>query len=547
MRFFFTSVLAVALLAARPAVVAEPIFGIDEVATAGATTAPVGALHLAEWPGTAPWPGATALLGALPEPGTSAFRPSSVALARLASRVDGVLDEARWRRSTFGVLVVDGETGDTVYARGADEAMAPASNLKVLTTAAALHYLGPDFRWSTWVTTEAPVVDGVVQGDLVLYGTGDPGLSPSSRGQAGALDRLADSLAARGIRRVEGRVLGDASYFSGVTRRDEWDPRDLNDWFAAASSALGYNENMVQLRVEATAPGLPPVVHFDPPVSGVEIDNRARTVSGRPSSRLHVLRDDPSEPIRIEGEIAASARDVYRSMTVRDPDEFAAHAFTGALESAGITVTGRPGTVGDPDESALSASRIFTGATHRVLAGHRSEPLTEALARVNQESHNLYADLVLKTLGRVVLGDGSFEGGAQVVRMYLRDAVGVDPASLAMFDGSGLAAANRTTPGVLVATLRHAFASPLGSIYFETLPEAGTSRMRRMARTPAALNLRAKTGTIEGVSALSGMVRSADGRPLIFSIIGNDLPSSWGAKRLEDDIGATLAAWSAAP
>lgn len=501
---------------------------------------------MGDWPGTVPWPGASSLLPRTIVSGSTTSAPSRGALAQLAARLNGVLDESRWSRSTFGVLVVDGETGDTVFARGDDQPLAPASNMKVLTTAAALHYLGPDFRWSTWVTTEAPIVDGVVQGDLVLYGTGDPSLAPSARGEAGALDRLADSLAARGIREVRGRVLGDASYFGGDPRRGEWDPRDLNDWFAAASTALGYNENVVQLRVEATVAGQPPVIHFDPPVSGVEIDNQARTVAGRPSSRLHVLRDHPDEPIQIVGEIAASARDVYRTMTVQDPNGFAAHAFTGALERAGIRVAGEPGIVLDPSQSSLSASRIFTADSHRVLATHRSEPLTRALERVNQESHNLYADLVLKTLGRAVVGDGSFEGGARAVRLYLRDEVGIDPAELVMLDGSGLAADNRTTPGVLVSTLRHALASPLGSIYFETLPEAGTSHMRRMTRTAAARNLRAKTGTIEGVSALSGIVRSADDRPLLFSIVGNDLPSSWGAKRLEDEIGAALASWSGA-
>lgn len=540
MRFSFAPLLAFALLAARPAVVAEPGFAPSLGLTAG-NVADAAVIAEPLWPGEETWSGAAPILRAT----ANRSVPDDAALARIGIEIESVLSEPRWSRSTFAVLVIDGETGDTIVAHNDDRSMAPASNLKVLTTAAALHYLGPDYRWTTWVTTESPIVDGVVQGDVVLYGTGDPSIDPGARGDAGALERLADSLAARGIRRIEGRVLGDASYFSGVTRREEWDPLDLNDWFAAASTALGYNENVVQLRVEATVPGMPPVVHFDPPVTGVEIDVRAVTVSGRPTSRLHVIRDDPTEPIRVEGEIAASARDVYRTMTVSAPDVFAANAFAGALRGAGIAVAGEPGIVTDRSESRLSTSQVFFGGSHRVLARHRSAPLTEALATVNQQSHNLYADLVLKTLGRVVEGDGSFEGGARVVSRFLREEVGFENEDAVILDGSGLAADNRTSARALVGTLRHILASPVGSLFFETLPEAGTARMRRMTRTPAARNLRAKTGTIEGVSALSGIVHSADGRPLIFSIIGNDLPSAWGAKRLEDEIGAALAAWRA--
>jgi D-alanyl-D-alanine carboxypeptidase/D-alanyl-D-alanine-endopeptidase (penicillin-binding protein 4) len=163
---------------------------------------------------------------------------------------------------------------------------------------------------------------------------------------------------------------------------------------------------------------------------------------------------------------------------------------------------------------------------------------------VNLESHNLYADLVLKTLGRVIEGEGSFAAGARVIERFAVEEVGVAEGSLRILDGSGLAAENLVTPSALVAVLRHVLSSPYGVQFLETLPEAGTRQLRRMTRTAAARNLRAKTGTIEGVSALSGLVRSADGRPIVFSIIGNDLSSAWGAKRLEDELGEVFASWS---
>lgn len=477
-------------------------------------------------------------LGAARAPATRAR------LSDLAARIEGVADDPRWRRARLGILAVDGESGDTLYALDAGATMVPASNLKILTTAAALHLLGPDYRWMTWVTTEAPITEGVIQGDLLLYGTGDPMLDPGTARTPGAFDDLAAELVARGIRRVEGRVVGDGSYFSGPERLDQWDPRDLNDWFTAASPALSYNENVVQLRVEASAAGGAPTVHSDPPHGGVAVDNQALTVPARPNGQIHMLRDDPETPIRIVGEIARGGRDVYRTMTVQDPALFAAHGFQAALERAGIVVTAPATSIRDRADSPLSSARVFTSGSHRVLARHRSPPLIDALAVVNLESHNLYADLVLKTLGRVIEGEGSFAAGARVVERFVVDEVGVPEGSLHILDGSGLAAENLVTPSALVAVLRHVLASPYGEPFLETLPEAGTSQLRRMTRTAAARNLRAKTGTIQGVSALSGLVLSADGRPIVFSIIGNDLSSAWGAKRLEDEIGEVFASWS---
>jgi D-alanyl-D-alanine carboxypeptidase/D-alanyl-D-alanine-endopeptidase (penicillin-binding protein 4) len=535
-------VLIAMLLAARPV-------NVDESPAQEAPEAPSGAAAQAAGPAA---PVSTSTFHPGDGPGLDAGRvllprraapPLASARAALQTRIDGILGSSRWRRSRFGVLVVDGETGDTLYAREPHVPLAPASNLKVLTTAAALHLLGPEFRWMTWVTTDAPVVNGVVQGDVILYGTGDPFLRPSRR-ETGALDALAAALRERGIHRVEGRVLGDATYFSGPDRLDAWDPRDLNDWFAAASPALSYNGNVVQLRVEASTAGARPEVHSDPAHGGVLVDNQALTTAGRPSGRLHMLRDAPTDPIRVVGEIQRGGRDVYRSMTVQDPVLFTAHGFDRALADAGIDVAGAPGTIRDSGRSPLAGERVFTAGDHRVLASHRSPPLLEALSIVNLESHNLFADLVLRTLGRVEAGEGSYAAGAAVVERFMVDEVGVAADEVDLIDGSGLAADNRASPGALVAVLRHALSSGYGDALLQTLPEAGTRQLRRMARTAAARNLRAKTGTIEGVSALSGLVRTADDRPAVFSIIGNDLPSAWGAKRLEDEIGAAVAGWS---
>jgi D-alanyl-D-alanine carboxypeptidase/D-alanyl-D-alanine-endopeptidase (penicillin-binding protein 4) len=179
-----------------------------------------------------------------------------------------------------------------------------------------------------------------------------------------------------------------------------------------------------------------------------------------------------------------------------------------------------------------------------VVARHRSRPLREYVALVNKESHNLTAEALLKTMGRVVEGEGSFAGGARVLERFLHDELGVTPQTAVVVDGSGLAASNRLTPGVLVALLGHMAGGDLWDPYWESLPEAGNRReLSRMYRTAAAGNLRAKTGTVTGVSALSGVVRSTTGERIAFSIIGNHVPSTWSAKRIEDRLGVRLASF----
>jgi D-alanyl-D-alanine carboxypeptidase/D-alanyl-D-alanine-endopeptidase (penicillin-binding protein 4) len=343
--------------------------------------------------------------------------------------------------------------------------------------------------------------------------------------------------------------VGDGSFFDGPLLSPEWDPADLNDTFAAPVGALSFNENIVTLRIEAAGiGGGPPTVHSTPDDPDLPIENLATTAPGR----LFLQRDHPWEPIRIIGSTPRGAPDVWRQIPVRDPSRFAARALLDALEDAGIEVSGTARSSDDPGASSLTSGQIWAPAvrsgTPRVVARHRSRPLREYVALVNKESHNLTAEALLKTMGRVVEGEGSFDGGSRVLDRFLHDELGVAPRAAVVMDGSGLAASNRLTPGVLVALLGHMAAGDLWDPYWESLPEAGNRReLSRMYRTAAAGNLRAKTGTVTGVSALSGVVRSTTGERIAFSIIGNHVPSTWSAKRIEDRLGVRLASFDRPP
>jgi D-alanyl-D-alanine carboxypeptidase/D-alanyl-D-alanine-endopeptidase (penicillin-binding protein 4) len=509
-------------------------------------------------PATIPSPAAAGIQASTAPSATAAEAPPGPATAPIASapvapsiealreRVDGILARGRYSRASWGLLAVSLDRGDTLLIRNVDTPLVPASNLKVLTSAAALHYLGPDYRFTTWVLTRGEVVDSVLEGDLVLYGTGDPGTADRFHENAEDPYReLARQLLERGIRQVRGRVMGDGTLFRGPLRGEGWNPRDVNEWFSAASGALSFNENVASVRIRPGAVGEPPVIETIPEQTGLLFTNEGRTVAGRGRRPVWLLRDELEDPIRLVGEMSVSARDIWRQMTVADPALMAAHVFRQVLIEEGIGVEGPPGTIADPEASPLTSYRFARSASAPlVLAQVESPPLSDYLRAVNQRSHNLYADLFLKTLGKLVADDGSFPGGSRVLSEFLTGVVGVPPEQINIVDGSGLSILNRASAGTMVSTIRFLDAGPNWDPFWESLPVAGSRQLfRRMSRTAAAGNLRAKTGTMNRVSSLSGVVRSADGERIVFSIIGNDLPSETGAKRLENDVGRALAEW----
>lgn len=453
-------------------------------------------------------------------------------------------------KATWGVMVTSLDSGDTLFAIDPDQPLAPASNLKLLTTTAALRILGPDYRFRTYLLTDGTVENGVLDGDLILYGTGDPGISDRFyRSRDEVFQRLIDQLEDLGIHSVTGDLVGDASFFAGPLRPEGWDPRDLNDHFTGAVSALSFNENLVSFRVVPDKPGEPPRVQTVPDHAGLDVVNEAETVGQRARPRLAILRDHPLDPVRIEGRILSSSRDVWRQMTVPVPAHFAASVFLSTLEERGITVAGGIRVVDKPARSVTSRltapAKGVRGA--RVLARHVSEPLSTYLEVINKESNNLFAEVVFRTLGRVREGVGTPQASARAVRAALLD-LGVDMSHVVQLDGSGLSSGNRVSASTFVDILGHMAGSPQWNVFWATLPEAGHRReLSRMYSTPAAGNLRAKTGTIEGVSALSGVVKSEDGERLVFSILVNGTPSTSRAKGVENRVGALLASYHRVP
>jgi serine-type D-Ala-D-Ala carboxypeptidase/endopeptidase (penicillin-binding protein 4) len=484
-------------------------------------------------------------------PATGAAAPAGVAGDAWSRQLQADLSEAirraRWPDALWSVMVVSLERGDTLFAHDAHQRLAPASNMKLFTTAAGLYYLGPDYRYNTFLMATGPITDGVLEGDLVVYGTGDPTFSARFGSALSVWQAFADTLQALGIREIRGDVVGDGSYFEGPGAAEGWQTSYMNAAYAANAGALSYTENVATLQVSpGEQAGWRPQIRLVPGGEGVAVVNQATTTAGGRTT-IHAARMAYDGPIVVRGQIARGSAPVQRAVPVSDPARYAAAVFREMIQRRDIVVTGGVRSAQTAEESPVTGRTVFAPALDsqspvRVLAVHTSPPIIRILDIINRRSHNMMAEQVLRTVGRVAVGAGTVEGGRQAVEHMMREAGHPAPNEIEVYDGSGLSVLNRTSAHGLVSLLATMAESAMWDAYWETLPEAGSPQgLRRMYQTAAQGNLRAKTGTINRVSSLAGVVTAANGERLAFAIISNNVPSTAVAKGIENVIGARLA------
>lgn len=468
--------------------------------------------------------------------------PPSASVADLRRDIADILHAPGWD-AKFGVVVVSLDRGDTLFALNPDLPLAPASNLKLYSTAAALYYLGPRYRFPTLLLADGPIQNGVLQGDLVLYGMGDPTLSGRMLGSAEApLRAMVDSLRALGVSEIAGDVVGDGSYFDDEWTAPGWTDSDLEAWYGVPIGALDWAENMVTLRILPGEVGGPARITSRPETRGLAVENRVTTVRNG-ATRVRITR--ARDRLVAEGQVRRGGS-YTRTLPVVDPANYAAAGLRAVLEEQGVRVRGRVRTVQDPSRSSFPVPTGFRAAwPPRVVAEHLSPTLADIVSVTNHVSHNFFADALLKTAGRTAVGEGSFAAGARAVRALVARHSPADSIPLHQVDGSGLSHLDRVTARTTVGLLDFMQGGDAAADYSASLPVAGDDYgLHRMYRTAAAGNLRAKTGTIHGVSSLSGYVTTADGERVAFSIIANGVPSTAREKRSEDAIGERLARFS---
>ena len=419
----------------------------------------------------------------------------------------------------WGVLVKSLSTGETLYSLNPGTFLMPASNMKVVTMAAAAERLGWDFTFTTKVVATGPVEGGVLKGDLVVVGSGDPSLGGRPTEGPAVVGRWADQIRARGITRVEGRVIGLDNVFDDEGLGQGWSWDYLAYGYATPVSGLDFNENVVKLSfAPGAAAGDPVAVTALPDGSGLTIEAAVRTAAPDGTADVNVARPPGSLKLGVSGSVPAGKTDVTQTVSVENPTAFMAGAFRLALLGRGIDVTGD---AIDADE--LPAPPDVADA--ETLVTYTSPPLSEVGKVLLKVSQNLYADTLLKALGRPADGGpATAREGRRVLREVLQG-WGIAPERYLQADGSGLSRYNYLTADVLVAILTRMYSDDRHYVPFITaLPVAGVDGTiaGRMKDTRAQGNARAKTGSIANARALSGYVTSADGEPLVFSMIVNN-------------------------
>ncbi len=457
------------------------------------------------------------------------FTPHPVlAQGGLANRLDRLLDAPPFNRATWGVFVAD-EQGRTLYARNPDRLFVPASNTKLVVAAVAAALLPPEHRIVTSVYGTGPLEEGVLEGDLVVYGRGDPtfsercyGADTLSAGMCDSLwtrmDALADSIVARGVRHVAGGIVGDGSYFAGRLVHPGWEVYDLNWWYAAPVSALGYNDNSVNITWgPGRAVGAPPRVQFEPDLDNFRFENRARTGAAGGRRTIDFFREPGTMSIWAEGVVPLGHRERTEYFALPDPNLYFAQALRAALDRRGVSVAG-------PTGSTTDSLRYRTCRNAPALVDFASRPLADRIYPILNSSQNWFAEMLLKRLGKEWDGDGSWGAGIEVERRFLIDSVGIDSTAFALSDASGLSTGNLVSPRALVQLLDYMRTHPRNAAFLAALPRAGEpgSLRDRFGGTPLAGRVVAKTGSISRVNSLSGYIERPDGRALTFAVVANN-------------------------
>lgn len=451
----------------------------------------------------------------------------------LEEKIDRILDNPEVQQAHWGIHVVDGQTGRVLYARNAMRLFQPASNLKLFTTALALEVLGADHRYTTTIRASGAIdANGVLRGDLRLVGDGDPTLSgrvypyqkDAPRGNpVAALDELVTQLAAKGLKRITGDVVGDDRKYAWEPSPDGWTQDDAIWEYGAPVSALTLNDNSYSLVIQpGSAAGLPARLSLAPWPVDLVVDNRLQTVAGRNQAKVRIDRFPGARQLRVSGTIGVRDNATRELLAVDDPALFAAGALYEALTRQGIAVDGVP--VAEHRSAGVTMGE--EGGAE--LARRVGPPLGEVLQVVNKVSQNLHTELLLREVAHHRHHAATREGALEELRGYL-GLLGAGGDQAHVEDASGLSRRDLVMPATLTAVLARMNAFRERELWVSFLPTGGAdgSLAKRYEKIQGARAIHAKTGSLANVTSLSGYADCACGRR-IFSIVVNHyaIPSS---------------------
>lgn len=425
--------------------------------------------------------------------------------------------------------VVELGTGEEIYSYNADQPRVIASNTKLLTTAAAFDALGPAFFFETNVLWRGGRTDGALQGDVAVLGGGDPNISGRHYGgdPLVVFRQWAREFKRLGVHRIEGDLFLVTGQFEPPLVHPDWPQDQLHRWYEAPVAALSFSDNCVLVRVwPGRAAGDPARVELIPDLGVLRVENTARTIDSSRRHKVVVDRRNGSDLLLVSGSVYRRAAPVESWITVPDPVSYFGAALKTAFEEEGVELLG-----------GLRPTMRLPSGQWRWVTGYRSDLMTTAEV-INKRSQNFFAESLLKAMGARLCGAGSWQAGRQVVTEFLAR-VGIPEEAYRLADGSGMSRNNRFTARQLTEVLRYMFDHPNGKEFLLTLPYSGEDGLRwedRLAEDPYRGNIFAKTGSLLGVSTLSGYAKGGSGKVYAFSVLCNRTTGNWGAMKAQDRI-----------
>lgn len=467
---------------------------------------------------------ATALAGA-----------GGIAHADLAGRIDKALAQAPAHKMKIGIHVTLLPEGTVLYANDENEPMIPASNMKVVTTASALFHLTPQFTFHTIFWADGQVLkNGWLNGDLVIQGDGDPNLSGRFYdGDVSCLPRTwAGMLRKRGITRVTGDVVADDTIFDRQYVCPTWPADQLQRWYAAPVGGLSFNDNCVNIILRPGANGKPVRITLEPDTDYCTISNKLITTPNRATAQdlgFSVSRKPGTNNVIVRGAYYSGNASDLVCVTVDNPSMYFGTVLAEEMKRAGITIGGEV-------RLAKKGVERVTTKDPRALIIHSSD-LRTTLAVTNKQSQSFYAEQLLKRTGAARFAQGSFASGVKAAAEFLEGA-GIKPGSYVMSDGGGLSRTSRFSAKQFTTVLGYVYSLPYGMDFVESLSFSGIDHTLRKRLTGADYRgkIAAKTGTLNGVAALSGYAFNNSGKVLAFSILANDTHGNWAARAIMDEI-----------
>jgi D-alanyl-D-alanine carboxypeptidase/D-alanyl-D-alanine-endopeptidase (penicillin-binding protein 4) len=415
---------------------------------------------------------------------------------------------------SLSIQIADLETGESVFQRNPDSPETIASVTKLFSTATALHYLGADYKFKTTFWRSGEIKDGVLHGDLLVIGGGDPNISGRFYNDDfnAVFDKWATGLKALGVTKVTGQLILNNSFFDTVTRHPDWQAGQEQKWYQAPVSALAYNDNVVLVGIRpGPRAGKPAAVSFEPATDSLQAVSNAKTVGPRGRIAVGVHKSSGSNSVSVSGTVPM--RGVWWStpIAVNDPVTFFGGALRRRLRAAGIEVSG-----------GVAQKDIKPDENWSIVAQTESA-LVPTLTVINKRSQGFYAEQTFKTVAAEKMGKGTWPNALSLEKQFLAS-LSLDPERFDLHDGSGLSPSNRVAAGDIVRFLRAMDASPDGTVWKTTMATGGEPEgtLRHRLNDPISRGrVIAKTGSIQGVSTLAGYATAVSGKRYAFAILLN--------------------------